>query len=1241
MSIVNDFLKKNSTTASLSRARVLSQNGLIREFQYFVRAKKVSARVLGNRMYSVEIIFTGKKNFFTHCNCPYNYQGVCKHIAAVLMRFDEDYGDSFIAARRNNPVVINAKPNLTFDEIVYEQRVDPAYVGQARRFDGHVEVNAFNESNQVTFTVRTNNYFSKSKSYQVNAVLNAPELELSCKCHDENRCCAHILAVLYEVYEKKTFPDLFVLLNSSKLLDLKRVFALKYGIEDHDVISKHVKLVFREEPRLEFSGKYVGLLPVDDQFIKNEKQYAKSISKGLLDPIQFLPGPISDEPLPKYGFGVVFAINPLRDVVHNIYGFSARYNKAGTKLLSNYTKVRFEDHLDLNEQQHEILECISRLSLVDDFDKSAIEDIHAALPLLKQIIQKIDASVHTYMETLAPWSVMNERKVSKSHLEEVRFSGQCFDIEFELGENDQFISLTAYVVCGENRHLLNDDAIRENTLGGYFFKSSGALFLVRNIATFAMLQQLLPLPEKKMIVAHRQTFIDEFVLPVTENFKLRVDESSNLRIKEIMPKIKKKKLYLSGMGQFVLFKPFVSYAKDQELNVLTGGGNVSIADKTVTTLKRDEEMEEAYIALIKSLHPKFKRQFPEEFFYLDVKDMMDNHWFFDAFEKLTQTKVEVLGLKDQKNFKYHPSKPSINSSISSGVDWFDVSIEVKFGDIQVALKDIKKAVVRQDRYINLSDGSVGILPKEWHERLSKMFRHGEVRGDKLAISSRKFLIIDQLFEEIDDLEIVKELAKRKNKLKRFEQIEKVKVPKTIKAELRPYQKEGLNWLNFLNEFGWGGILADDMGLGKTLQILTFISSQKHKTPSLIVVPTTLMFNWENEINKFSPSLKVYFHYGVNRVKDTKVFKGHDLVITTYGMVANDIEWLKKFTFNYVILDESQAIKNPLSMRFKAVCVLSAKNKLTMTGTPIENNTFDLFAQMQFVNPGLLGTTKSFKEQYSQPIDKDANPERAAELRQLIRPFILRRTKEQVATELPPKMEDILYCTMEKEQRKVYDACRNKYRNLLMGKIDDEGMAKSKIYIIEGLMKLRQICDSPRLLPGEEDYGSASVKIEELLRNIEEKTGNHKIVVFSQFVSMLGLIKKELDKDQVSYEYLDGKSSKKARQQSVDHFQSDESCRVFLISLKAGGTGLNLTAADYVFIVDPWWNPAVEEQAIDRTYRIGQDKKVFAYRMICKDTIEEKIMNYQQRKKAVAADIIQAEESFMKQLTSADIKDLFS
>jgi SNF2 family DNA or RNA helicase len=289
----------------------------------------------------------------------------------------------------------------------------------------------------------------------------------------------------------------------------------------------------------------------------------------------------------------------------------------------------------------------------------------------------------------------------------------------------------------------------------------------------------------------------------------------------------------------------------------------------------------------------------------------------------------------------------------------------------------------------------------------------------------------------------------------------------------------------------------------------------------------------------------------------------------------------------------------------------------------------------------LGNSRSFKDNFSTPIDKDGDKNRAEELRRIINPFIIRRTKEHVAKELPAKTEEILYCSMEKEQQKVYEAYRNKYRDMLMGKIESDGLEKSKIYVLAGLMKLRQICDSPELLPDEENYGSASIKVDELMRNINEKTGNHKIVVFSQFVGMLSLIRKQLDETNISYEYLDGKCSTVKRKKSVEHFQTDDLCRVFLISLKAGGTGLNLTAADYVFIVDPWWNPAVETQAIDRCYRIGQDKKVFAYRMICKDTIEEKIINYQNKKRAVAADIIQADEGFVKQLTFDDIKGLFS
>lgn len=312
----------------------------------------------------------------------------------------------------------------------------------------------------------------------------------------------------------------------------------------------------------------------------------------------------------------------------------------------------------------------------------------------------------------------------------------------------------------------------------------------------------------------------------------------------------------------------------------------------------------------------------------------------------------------------------------------------------------------------------------------------------------------------------------------------------------------------------------------------------------------------------------------------------------------------------------------------------------MTGTPIENSTFDLFAQMNFVNPGFFGSVNNFKLNYSNPIDKEGNEVIASELQRLINPFILRRTKEKVAKELPPKTEDVLYCDMEPEQRKIYDAYLNNYRNKLLKNVEKEGVGKSKMMVLQALTRLRQICDSPKLID-DIAYSNKAIKIQEIVNHITKKTAKHKVLIFSQFVGMLSLIRTELERLSISYEYLDGKSSTKKRELSVNNFQNNDELRVFLISLKAGGTGLNLTAADYVYIVDPWWNPAVENQAIDRCYRIGQDKTVFAYRMICKNTIEEKILNLQAKKKQLAADIIQTEENIMKNLTVNDIKDLFN
>jgi SNF2 family DNA or RNA helicase len=745
----------------------------------------------------------------------------------------------------------------------------------------------------------------------------------------------------------------------------------------------------------------------------------------------------------------------------------------------------------------------------------------------------------------------------------------------------------------------------------------------------------------KMVKEHKETFYQQVIKPLSKDFELVFDKGV-YRHNKIELDYKKEQIYISEKDDYIIIKPQVVYDNNVSVLLMHNGNYIKKDDSgSINEYVRNTELESVFLEQIAALHPDFQDQKANNFFYLHIDKFTKDLWFYKFFDKLNAADVEIFGLKELKKLKYSPYKGKVSFGIRSGQDWFDVSINVSFGNNKVSLSDIKKAVVNQQKYIQLKDGSVGILPEEWLHKFEKYFRNGNVQKNELRISKLRFSIIDELFDNIDDEKLLKELAQKKKRISNFTQISKTKVPDEIKAELRPYQKEGLNWLNFLDEMKWGGILADDMGLGKTLQILTFIQhiSKSDKTPNLIVIPTTLLFNWKAEIEKFAPKIKSYFHYGIDRQKDTKNFKAKNIIFTSYGIMMRDIEYLKDFLFNYVILDESQAIKNPTSRRYKAANLLQAKNKIAMTGTPIENSTFDLFAQMNFVNPGIFGSIKSFKENYSNPIDKEGNEMVANELQKVIHPFVLRRTKENVAKELPPKVEDIIYCEMEPAQRQVYDAYRNTYRNKLLKQVEEKGIGQSKMMVLEALTRLRQICDSPALID-EVDYDEKSIKIKEIVEHIIHKTAKHKVLIFSQFVKMLGLIKEELIRLNIPFEYLDGKSSFSQREQSVNSFQNDPNLRVFLISLRAGGTGLNLTAADYVYIMDPWWNPAVENQAIDRTYRIGQDKSVFAYRMICKNTVEEKILDLQAKKIKIATDIIHTDENIMKNLSVTDINDLF-
>ncbi len=734
--------------------------------------------------------------------------------------------------------------------------------------------------------------------------------------------------------------------------------------------------------------------------------------------------------------------------------------------------------------------------------------------------------------------------------------------------------------------------------------------------------------------------LQKVILPLTKEYQVEFDKSLVKEIKSGEPEVK---LQLQEKGDYLVFQPIFTYkgfetkATDRENIIIPEGDKILI-------VKRNKTAEENFIKKLEGLHTLFVRPNDNNSLVLKGADVLRNNWFFLFIDAMKEMKVPVYGFEALRNFRFNTARPNTHIHVSSGLDWFDAKVEIEFGEQRVGIDDIKKALVNKQSFVQLNDGTLGILPDEWLKRYSLLFKVGDGRNNQLRLSKYHMSVIDELYENRDETELSFELDEKFERLREFKHIPEIEAPIDLQPILRPYQTSGYQWLSYLNDVGWGGILADDMGLGKTVQALSMLHHYKEINGSIktiVVCPTTLIYNWKNEVEKFTPSLGWHIHHGSTRSRDHNELQQHDIVITTYGTLRSDIQLLLKINFDYVILDESQAIKNPSSKVTRAACLLNAKNRLCMSGTPLQNNTFDIFAQMNFLNPGLLGNMEYFRNEFATPIDKFGEQEQKEHLRKLLYPFILRRTKEQVAKDLPDKTETILFCEMEKEQRKIYDAYRNSYRDKIMGTIDQQGIDKSQLTILQGLMKLRQICDSPAILNEEEKYPNHSIKLDELAREIAENIGDHKALVFSQFLGMLALIKAKLKEQEVPFEYFDGSTSAADREKAIQHFQNNDECRVFLISLKAGGVGLNLTAADYVYIVDPWWNPAVEQQAIDRTHRIGQTKNIFAYRMICIDTIEDKILQLQERKRKLASELIADDASFVKALTKSDVEYLFS
>ncbi|HEY4118539.1 MAG TPA: DEAD/DEAH box helicase [Byssovorax sp.] len=592
---------------------------------------------------------------------------------------------------------------------------------------------------------------------------------------------------------------------------------------------------------------------------------------------------------------------------------------------------------------------------------------------------------------------------------------------------------------------------------------------------------------------------------------------------------------------------------------------------------------------------------------------------------------------------------SVHLRTSSGVDWFEVRGDVEFEGASVDLSAVLEAARRGDTYVVLGDGTLGLLPDEWLRRHGFLTRLGERRGEAIRFRRAQVGMLDSLLAahaaDADPL-----LRRARDELRSFEGIRPEDPGPRFTGTLRGYQREGLGWLRFLERFGFGGCLADEMGLGKTIQVLAHLASRERKGPSLVVAPKSLVYNWRNETARFAPSLRVLEHAGAARLSTRRRFEDHDLVLTTYGTLRRDAAALADVAFDYVILDEGQAIKNDASDTAKAARVLRAEHRLVLSGTPVENHLGELWSIFEFMNPGMLGGLAAFREVIATdaaeaaatPLPRvaiSATPLPRVAIARAVRPFLLRRTKAAVAPELPPRVDETLLCELGEEQRAVYEELRQRYRAALLGRVAEEGIGRAKIHVLEALLRLRQAACHPALADARyADRGSAKLTaLAAALTGVVE--GGHKALVFSQFTRLLALVREQLDHDCVPYAYLDGQTTD--REAQVSRFQTDPDCPVFLVSLKAGGTGLNLTAAEYVFLLDPWWNPAVEAQAMDRAHRIGQTRTVFTYRLVARDTIEERILGLQRDKRLLAESLFEESSSLLADLTAEDLDALLS
>ncbi len=1192
--------------------------------------------------------FKDPKGLSLRCTCPYNLGDICRHEAASLFQLQE----------------MIDRGHLQSDDVKYDQRhtvakmktIDLKTLRLLSSQETITEAETFLRTHKARIDFAENETVKASlalngETYKVIIRKNEERnFDTSCDYDDPDHPLCLPKVIVFVQLLNSYGPNYF---DSIRNWDKEKNKLLEaYGYSLSDDLTGKFEFAYKE-------GK--PFLRVLDTTIKRVAPSALPVKPVLLPVIEKEdetdPVITETEPVkPSQRLGVVINFHKKtypQFTVDVVIGETNENNDAFSGKVEKLDISRYVEAEKLSEadrdlltllrklQEGEINKYISRNSPFSGIWENIIHHEEDDLPeetkelMAEYLLPKLRKLFAELMESPFVFMLPSNKTFKTSHLEQVQLASEEARPHFIIKKNSHYT-----IHCRVNMGSMEYDLGENESNSPLFFLYNQQLHLWKSNDAIHITEKFLPSGKMTVNAEEWSKTLQQFLLPLAREYKVDFDKSLVQEIKDGDPEVK---LFLVEKGEYLVFQPTYSYkgyetkTKDRDEMVVPQGDKVLI-------VHRNRQKENEFVQKLQNLHSNFIHNEETSSLALKGTDVLKNNWFFLFVDAMKDMKTPVYGFEALKNFRFNTAKPQTKIFISSNTDWFDAKVDIVFGDQKVTVAEVKRALANKQQFVQLNDGTLGILPEEWIKKYSLLFRVGEGKTNSLKLSRYHLSVVDELFEQRDEEELSVQLEEKYEKLREFNKIKEIDPPYNLRMILRPYQVAGYQWLNYLKDINWGGILADDMGLGKTVQALSFLEhyrSEYGKLKALVVCPTTLIYNWENEIKKFTPKLTYRIHHGGARTRIREELIDHDVTITTYGTLRSDIKLLLSVEFDYVILDESQAIKNPASKVTKAASLLNAKHRLCMSGTPLQNNTFDIFAQMNFLNPGMLGTMEFFRQEFAIPIDKFGEQDRKEHLKKILYPFILRRTKEQVAKDLPEKQEMILWCEMEDEQRKIYDAYRNDFRDKILGTIQEQGIQKSQLTILQGLMKLRQICDSPAILNEQEKFENHSIKLDELAREIVENIGDHKALVFSQFLGMLALIKAKLEELGVKYEYFDGSTSAPDREKAIQSFQNNDEVRVFLISLKAGGVGLNLTAADYVYIVDPWWNPAVEQQAIDRTHRIGQTKNIFAYRMICKDTIEDKIIQLQEKKRALAREIISDDATFVKSLTREDVEYLFS